>query len=89
MNEQEFRQHLHAQGYPDPEVLEREANLTNEQHTHDFSAAALVLAGEISVITETGTTTCRTGDMFALENGTPHHESYGPEGARFLLSRKA
>ncbi len=88
MNEAQFRQQLRQQGYDEPEVLERPANLSNDEHCHDFSASALILAGEISVITASGTTTCRAGDTFTLDSGIPHRERYGAEGARFLLGRR-
>lgn len=88
MTEAEFRQQLKANGFPEPEILEREGNLTNDDHSHDFTACALILEGEISVITAEGTTTCRTGDTFTLTRGVVHHESYGPQGAKFLLARQ-
>ncbi|MFT4585255.1 MAG: quercetin dioxygenase-like cupin family protein [Gammaproteobacteria bacterium] len=88
IDEQEFRKFLEAKDYPEPEVLEREANFSNDQHTHEFSAAALVLSGEVNVITDAGTTTCRSGDMFTLDSGVPHYERYGPDGAYYLVSRK-
>lgn len=88
MDEQTFRKTLSDRGYEAPEFVEREANLTNEPHTHDFTACALVLEGTVSVITDDGTTTCHAGDTFELPGGTTHREHYGPEGARFLLGRK-
>ncbi len=87
MNEDSFRASLAAGGYPEPELIEREANLFNERHTHDFSVKALVLDGQISVITDDGTTTCCAGDEFSLDSGIPHCEQYGPQGARVLVSR--
>jgi quercetin dioxygenase-like cupin family protein len=88
MNEIEFRTQLKQQGFDEPEVLQREANLTNAEHTHDFTASALVLDGEVSVISASGTTTCHAGDTFTLASGTPHHEQYGSQGARFLVARR-
>jgi len=89
MTEEQFRAQLVSQGFTDIEVLEREANLSNDDHTHDFTASALILDGEISVTTAEGTTTCGVGDTFMLDGGVVHHETYGPQGARFLLGRRA
>jgi len=88
MNESEFRAALKSGGYTEPELVERPGGLTNEDHTHEFSAFALVLDGEITVRTATGATTCRAGDHFELASGIPHHEEYGADGARFLIGRK-
>lgn len=89
MNEQAFRHQLEQDGYDEPVELVREANLENDDHTHDFSASALILDGEVNVITAEGTITCRAGDTFALAGGTVHHERYGPQGARFLLGKRS
>lgn len=88
MNEVSFRESLATQGFPEPTIIERDANLVTTDHTHEYSASALILAGEISVVTATGTTTCRSGDTFTLTSGTTHHEEYGAQGARLLFSKR-
>lgn len=88
MNETTFRVMLTSTGFPEPAVIKREANLATTDHMHDYSACALILDGEISVVTADGTTTCGPGDTFTLNSGTTHHEEYGPAGARLLFSRR-
>ena len=88
MTEAEFRAQLAAQGYDEPTVAEREANFATTEHTHEFSASALILEGEVNVMTATGKTTCHAGDTFMLASGIPHHEEYGAQGARFLVGRR-
>jgi quercetin dioxygenase-like cupin family protein len=88
MNETQFRDQLREQGYSEPMLVTKDALANTTEHTHDFSASALVLEGEINVVTASGTTTCRAGDTFALASGTPHYERYGPDGARFLIGRR-
>lgn len=88
MNETTFRVMLTSTGFPEPAVIEREANLATTDHVHDYSACALILDGEISVVTADGTTTCGPGDTFTLNSGITHHEEYGPAGARLLFSRR-
>ncbi len=88
MNEVTFRVMVASQGFPEPTIAERDANLVTTDHSHEFSVSALVLAGEISVVTATGTTTCRSGETFTLASGTVHHEEYGAQGARVLSSKR-
>lgn len=88
MNETPFREMLASQGYPEPSVIEREADLVTSDHVHDYSACALILDGRISVVTADATTTCGPGDTFSLAAGITHHEEYGPAGARLLFSRR-
>ncbi len=87
MDDANFRAALAEQGYDGPELLERSANLHNPEHSHEFSVSALILAGQLSVTTAAGTTTCGAGDTYSLAGGIPHSELYGPEGARILVGR--
>ena len=88
MNETTFRVMLTSKGFPEPSVIEREADLVTTDHVHDFTACALILDGEISVVTAERTTTCGPGDTFTLDSGITHHEEYGPQGARLLFSKR-
>lgn len=88
ITEAAFRESLAQQGYEPPVEVTREPNLATTEHTHEFSASALILSGRVSVVTATGTTTCGPGDTFSLQSGVPHHEEYGPEGARFLVGKR-
>lgn len=88
MDQNAFTKHLAARGYNEAEVLEREANFSNEDHVHEFSVAALVVDGELTVTTADGVTTCRAGDLFELDVGIPHRETYGDSGAKVLVGRR-
>ncbi|MBK6660783.1 MAG: AraC family ligand binding domain-containing protein [Proteobacteria bacterium] len=88
MNEATFRVMLASKGFPEPTVIEREANLVTTDHVHDYTACALILDGQISVVTADRTTTCGPGDIFSLDGGITHHEQYGPAGARLLFSKR-
>ncbi len=88
MNEATFRVMLASKGFPEPTVIEREANLVTTDHVHDYTACALILDGQISVVTADRTTTCGPGDIFSLDGGITHHEEYGPAGARLLFSKR-
>ena len=88
MTEAAFRESLARQGYGEPVEVTREPNFATTEHTHEFSASALILSGSLRVVAANGTTTCGPGDTFTLESGIPHHEEYGPEGARFLVGKR-
>lgn len=88
MNDSAFRVHLREQGYADPELIERAPHTHNPEHVHEFSVAALILEGELSVTTPDGITTCHAGDIFELAAGISHSEQYGPSGARVLVGRR-
>jgi quercetin dioxygenase-like cupin family protein len=87
MDQAQFEADVKAKGCDAIETLELKADMLNEPHTHDFSASVYVLEGEISVTTDTETTTCRAGDTFTLPAGTSHHESVGGDGVRFLIGK--
>lgn len=88
MNENIFREEIKAQGFVEPELVEREPNLYNAEHTHDFDVSALIVSGELTVTTPDGVTTCRAGDHFALNRGIVHTEQYGPHGTKVLVGKR-
>jgi quercetin dioxygenase-like cupin family protein len=88
MDEQTFKRQIEADGYDQAAMVEWEPGTFNDTHTHDFSAALLVLSGEITVKTDAGETTCRAEDTFSLAAGVPHSETIGADGVRFLVGRK-
>ena len=88
MDEAAFRVHLKENGYEDMGVKEMAADHAEATHTHDFDAAILVLAGEISAVMADRTVTCRAGDSFSLDANTPHSEQVGADGVRFLVGRR-
>jgi quercetin dioxygenase-like cupin family protein len=54
------------------------------QHTHDFTARAMVLEGAITLRTGDTEHTYRVGDIYSLDAGTMHTEVVGPGGVRYL-----
>jgi cupin superfamily acireductone dioxygenase involved in methionine salvage len=88
MDEAAFREQCKAQGFDEPDIVVKCANFSNEEHVHNFSVSALVLAGEFNIVTAKGTIKCHAGDLFTLDSGTPHHERCGPEGAEILAARR-
>jgi quercetin dioxygenase-like cupin family protein len=87
MDTQAFEAELRRDGYQ--EILTRSAKPgPTPVHTHPFDARAMVIAGEMTVTWDGGTTTCKAGDTFQLEAGREHSETYGPQGATFVVGRR-
>jgi quercetin dioxygenase-like cupin family protein len=88
MNEAQFRQQLKEQGYSEAQSLEYGPNSVNDMHSHDFSAFALVLSGEFTLVTEDGSVTHQPGEACKLAAGTLHSEQAGAGGATLLIGKK-
>lgn len=88
MDERLFREEIKAQGFSEPELLFRDANLFNAEHSHEFDVSVLIVSGELTVSTPDGETTCRAGDRFALDRNIPHTEQYGSAGTQVLVGKR-
>lgn len=88
MDEATARKELEAEGYDNIRLLDWEAGHFVDTHTHEFSAAARVIAGEISVEMADRTVTCSSGDAFQLDANIPHAERVGAEGVKFIVGTK-
>ena len=72
------------------EVLARsyEPDTVIPEHTHEFTARALVVQGEMWLTVGDHVRHLKAGDEFALEREAPHAERYGPEGATYWAARR-
>jgi quercetin dioxygenase-like cupin family protein len=59
-------------------------NQANPEHSHEFDARAMVLAGEITITRDGEPTTFRPGDSCTVPAGTPHAEQAGPQGVAYV-----
>jgi len=84
----EFESAAQAQGFD--EVLERRwaPGTVLDAHEHPFAVRALVVQGEMWLDCGGETRHLRPGDEFALDDGAPHSERYGPEGATYWVARR-
>ena len=87
MDSQAFEAELKRDGY---DVL---TNTTagakiNPEHSHPFDVRAMVLRGALTLTCGGASQTYKPGEVFAMERGCLHYESYGPEGAVVLLGRR-
>lgn len=87
MDQETFKLALLKKGLPEPIVIERGPGQIGE-HTHTFEANALILEGSITLTIGNESTQYNVGDVFHLMPQVKHSESYGPNGVKYLVSRK-
>jgi hypothetical protein len=88
MNKEQFLHILHQSRYPEPVEVQQVPNGHLGEHTHPFSVQALVIDGFIEITIDGQATKYVAGDVFALALNQVHTETYGPQGVRYLASRK-
>jgi quercetin dioxygenase-like cupin family protein len=88
MNTEQFQRLLEQEGFPEPLEVQQVPNGRLGNHEHPFAVKALVIEGSIDIAIDGEIRTYRTGDVFELRFKEVHSESYGPEGVKYLASRK-
>ncbi|MDD0808911.1 cupin [Curvibacter sp. RS43] len=88
MTEAEFNADLATRGFTEVSTVQREAGGQMDEHTHAFEARALILEGDITIETQSGSQRYQPGDIFHLQHEEPHAETYGPQGVRYRVGRK-
>ena len=88
MRSNEFTAMLADEGFPAGALVEREANGKMDEHSHPFEAKALIVEGEIRLITADGERVYHEGQIFHLRANERHSEHYGPHGVKYLVGRK-
>jgi len=88
MDRHAFVESLAKEGFSELVTVEREPNGSLDMHTHPFEAKALILDGEISILSDGTERVYGTGSIFHLQAGQPHTERYGPGGVRYLVGRR-
>ena len=88
MNSEQFLRSLRLDGLPDPVEVQQIPTGQLGMHEHPFGVRALVLEGAITIVIEGFSRIYKAGDIFQLEFKQPHAESYGPDGVKYLASRK-
>ena len=87
MQHAEFTRTLTADGFQEVLTVSREAGAMGE-HSHPFEARALILEGELRINCAGNERTYLPGQVFQLAANTPHSETYGPSGVKYLVGRK-
>jgi quercetin dioxygenase-like cupin family protein len=88
MNTEQFMQSLHQDGFPEPVEVQQAPNGCIGIHEHTFEVRALVVEGGITIVINGLSKVYKAGDIFRLDFNQPHAESYGPQGVKYLASRK-
>lgn len=88
MTQQTWTEKLKAEGFPHIHIAKFAANTDLGQHTHDTRTVRIVLAGEITITDEKGSTTVIEGDRFDIPPGTPHAVQVGPDGCTMLIGNE-
>lgn len=88
MDKEQFLQRLRENGFPEPVEVQQPPNGHLDTHEHPFEVRALVLQGSIDIMVSGVNKVYTAGDIFQLDWKQPHSESYGPEGVKYLASRK-
>ena len=88
MNSEQFLQSLRQDGFPDPVEVQQLPNGRLDIHEHPFEVRALVIDGAITISIDDVSKIYKAGEIFHLRFKQPHAESYGPQGVKYLASRK-
>jgi quercetin dioxygenase-like cupin family protein len=88
MNIDPFLRLLRQDGFPEPVEVEQVPNGRLGIHEHPFEVKALVTEGCIEIVIDGVSRVYKTGDIFQLSFQQAHSESYGPDGVKYLASRK-
>lgn len=76
---------LRAEGYGHVFVWEDRPGALYPPHTHAGQTAHIVLAGEITILSDDTRTTYRAGERFDVPAGQVHAAQIGPEGCRYVV----
>lgn len=88
MERETFIEALKNEGFAEVVTVVREAGGALDVHTHPFEAKALILHGELRILTGDAERLYRVGDVFHLQANESHSEHYGPDGVQYLVGRK-
>ena len=88
MNTNDFTALLNDEGFPAGVLVERGPNEKMDEHSHPFEAKALIVEGELRLLTADGERVYHPGQIFHLRPNERHTEYYGPQGVKYLVGRK-
>ena len=88
MTETEFIAMLNHEGFKEQERRKMAGGMSNTDHTHDWDARLLILAGELTVSFPDGAKTFRPGEHCLVPAGVVHHEIYGDGGSEVYIGRR-
>jgi quercetin dioxygenase-like cupin family protein len=87
MDKAEFEAELKRDGYEMSTSTTPGAKV-NPEHHHPFDIRAMVLKGAVTLTCDGKTETYKPGEIFTMERGRLHFESYGEGETVALVGRK-
>jgi quercetin dioxygenase-like cupin family protein len=88
MTRDDYVAHLKRGGYGEAIERTKPANDVDDRHAHEFDACGFMLAGEYTLVFDTGPRTYRPGDMFEVPRGTHHAEKVGATDIHYLVGKR-
>ena len=88
MDQSAFEQSCAQDGFAAVEEKQGQSEFTSNMHTHPFTARIMVLSGEFTVTRNDATEVYTPGGSFTMDSGCEHAESFGVDGATYLVARK-
>jgi quercetin dioxygenase-like cupin family protein len=89
MDRSAFEAALAADGFAGPFPRRMEAGETQPEHSHPFAARLWIEAGAFHLTQHGETRVFGPGEVCEVPAGVPHAEAVGPEGASYLVGRRA
>ena len=88
MDRELFTEKLSHEGFQEVVTVSREPNGFLATHAHPFEAKALILSGELCLVTGGAERVYQRGQVFHLLADEAHSERYGADGVEYLVGRK-
>jgi quercetin dioxygenase-like cupin family protein len=88
MDRADFEAALQRDGYT-AAAREMAAGTVNPDHTHDFDARVMVLAGAITIGRDGGAHMFGPGEWCDVPAGQVHSEQVGPSGVSYVAGRRS
>src|SRR5262249_17144292 len=88
MNEKELAAQLRREGFTRTYVWEDSPNAQYPDHTHPTETAHILLSGEMTLTTSSGTASYHAGDRCDVPAQALHSARIGPHGCRYLIGER-
>jgi quercetin dioxygenase-like cupin family protein len=88
MDEKALAEQLRREGFAQTYVWQDRPHAHYSDHTHPTETAHIILSGEMTLTTASGTATYREGDRCDVPAGAIHSARMGPQGCRYLIGER-
>lgn len=88
MDERALAKSLQTEGFSHTYVWQDGSGVFYPEHTHATETAHIILSGEMTLTTSSGTKTYHPGERCDVPAGEVHSARVGPQGCRYLIGEK-